>query len=152
MRTIATSPQAIADELAPLFAAEKAAFARRCRERQISMAHLFVMVMIEREGPIPMTRVAELIGSGLPTATGLVGRMEDRGLVRRTHDDRDRRVVLVALTNSGAAELSSLHAARHARIAAVAADLSEGERAQLLSAIRVLRAAYERADRKGAAS
>lgn len=140
----------MADELGPLFAAEKAAFAHRCHERQISMAHLFVMIMIDTHGPLPMTRVAEAIGSGLPTATGLISRMEDRGLVRRTHDEHDRRVVLVSLTQAGAAELSGLHAARRSRMTAAISHLSDGERAQLLSSIRVLCAAFERADREGA--
>src|SRR5215210_4769548 len=79
-------------ELGPLVAGEKAAFATRCHERSISMAHVFLMSMIDKHGPVPMTRVAELLGSGLPTATGLVSRMEERGLIRRDHDTRDRRV------------------------------------------------------------
>ena len=66
---------------------------------------------------MPMTRIAELIGSGLPTATGLVNRMVERGLVRREHDTRDRRVVLVSLTEEGAAEVRELHEARQRRMA-----------------------------------
>jgi DNA-binding MarR family transcriptional regulator len=135
-----------------MLAGEKAAFARRCHERQISMAHLFVMTMIEASGPLPMTRVAELIGSGLPTATGLVSRMEERGLVRREHDTRDRRVVLVSLTDEGGAELQTLNLVRRQRMAAAISNLTEGERAQLLSSIRSLRGAFERVDREGASA
>lgn len=142
---------AIVDELGPFFAEEKAAFARHCHERQISMAHLFVMVMVDRTGPMPMTRVAELIGSGLPTATGLVSRMEDRGLVRRSHDERDRRVVLVSLTDAGSATLSELHAARRTRIANAVATLDDDERRALLTSLRSLRAAFEQAGRSEAA-
>jgi DNA-binding MarR family transcriptional regulator len=91
-----------------------------------------------------MTRVAELLGSGLPTATGLVSRMEERGLVRRDHDTRDRRVVLVRLTDAGAAEVRELHEARQRRIIAAIAQLSTSEQERLLASIRSLRSALER--------
>ena len=156
MRTITSKPtdaplaEALADELGPLMAAEKTAFAQRCHERQISMAHLLVMIVIEKHGALPMTRIAEVLGSGLPTATGLVSRMEDRGLVQRAHDLHDRRVVNVSLTASGADQLSGLNDERRSRITAAISHLTDGERAQLLSSIRMLRAAFERVDRQGA--
>jgi DNA-binding MarR family transcriptional regulator len=131
------------DELAPLVAGERAAFAHRCHERSISMAHVFLMSMIDKHGALPMTRVAELLGSGLPTATGLVSRMEERGLVRRDHDTKDRRVVFVSLTDAGAAEMHELHEARQRRMASAIAQLSTAEQAKLLSAIRSLRSALE---------
>jgi DNA-binding MarR family transcriptional regulator len=131
-------------ELGPLFAGEKGAFASHCHARSISMAHFFLMSMIDRHGAVPMTRVAELLGSGLPTATGLVSRMEERGLVRRDHDTKDRRVVLVSLTDAGAAEVRDLHETRQRRMAAAIAHLSATEQTGLLVAIRSLRSALER--------
>jgi DNA-binding MarR family transcriptional regulator len=131
-------------ELAPLVAGEKAAFASRCHERSISMAHVFLMSMIDKHGAVPMTRVAELLGSGLPTATGLVSRMEERGLVRRDHDTKDRRVVLVSLTDAGAAEIRDLHETRQRRMAAAITHLSPTEQTDLLAAIRSLRTALAR--------
>jgi DNA-binding MarR family transcriptional regulator len=131
-------------ELGPLFAGEKGPFASRCRQRSISMAHFFLMSMIDKHGAVPMTRVAELLGSGLSTATGLVSRMEERGLVRRDHDTKDRRVVLVSLTDVGAAEVRDLHETRQRRMAAAIAHLSASEQASLLISIRSLRSALER--------
>ena len=93
---------------------------------------------------MPMTRIAELIGSGLPTATGLVNRMVERGLVRREHDTHDRRVVLVSLTEAGAAEVRELHEARQRRMATAIAQLSGPEQDSLLVGIRSLRSALER--------
>jgi DNA-binding MarR family transcriptional regulator len=142
----AAAADALLDELGPVLAGERAAFAHRCHERQISMAHLFLMSMIEKQGPLPMNRVAELVGSGLPTATGIVTRMEERGLVRREHDTRDRRVVLVSLTDEGLGELQTLHLARRERMAAAISHLSETEQAGLLTSLRSLRGAFERVD------
>jgi DNA-binding MarR family transcriptional regulator len=138
-----TSAQALIEELGPLMATERAAFAARCHERSISMAHVFVMAMIDKRGALPMTKVAELIGSGLPTATGLVNRLVERGFVRREHDTRDRRVVLVSLTDAGAAEVRELHEARQRRMAAAIAQLSSREQDSLLLGVRSLRSALE---------
>jgi DNA-binding MarR family transcriptional regulator len=139
-----TSAEALLNELGSVLASEKSAFAARCHERSISMAHVLVMFFIDRAGPMPMTRIAELIGSGLPTATGLVNRMVERGLVRREHDTRDRRVVLVSLTEAGAAEVRELHEARQRRMATAIAQLSGPEQDSLLVGIRSLRSALER--------
>jgi DNA-binding MarR family transcriptional regulator len=148
-RTETDTADALLSEFGPMIAGERSAFAHHCHARQISMAHLFLMTMVDKVGPLPMTRVAELFGSGLPTATGLVTRMEERGLVRRDHDTADRRVVLVSLTDAGAEELRSLNAARRQRLAAAIAHLTDRERTGLLAAIRSLRAAFERVDREG---
>ena len=144
IRKTETSAEALLSELGAVLASEKATFAARCHERSISMAHVLVMSVIDKAGPIPMTRIAELIGSGLPTATGLVNRMVERGLVRREHDTRDRRLVLVNLTDAGAAEVRELHEARQRRMAAAIAQLPGPEQDGLLAGIRSLRSALER--------
>lgn len=136
----------VMEELVPLIAGERAAFAGRCHERAISMAHLHLMTLIDAHGPQPMGRVAEMLGTGLPTATGLVTRMEDRGLVERLRDGDDRRVVLVQLSDAGRQELSALQAKRRQRMAAALELLSPDQRRTLLDAIRNLRRAFARLD------
>ena len=133
-----------------MIAGERAAFAGHCHGRSISMAHLHLMTLLQAHGPQPMGQVAERLGSGLPTATGLVSRMEERGLVERTHDSDDRRVVLVTLTERGLGELSELQATRRRRMAAALARLSEEELVQLLASTRALRAAFTSLDNQGA--
>jgi len=138
------------DELVPLIAGERSAFAGRCHERSISMAHLHLMTLLDAHGPLAMGRVAEMLGTGLPTATGLVTRMEDRGLVERLRDADDRRVVLVQLSSGGRQELSVLQATRRRRMAAALEQLSPDQRVLLLDAIRNLRHAFGRLDLEGA--
>jgi len=134
----------------PIIAGERAAFAERCHARAISMSHLHLMSFLDAQGPLAMSRVAELLGSGLPTATGLVSRMEERGLVVRTHDTEDRRVVTVSLTEAGMEELRELNSARRARMAAALARLSVPEQTRLLAGIRTLRSAFEQLHEEGA--
>ncbi len=137
------------DELEPMIRGERTAFAHRCHERDISMSHLHLMSLLESHGPIPMGRVAELLEVGLPTVTGLVSRMEERGLVRRTHTSADRRVVLVELSSGGAEQLRELQLMRRSRMATAIADLDPDQREALLTSIRALRRAFERLTPEG---
>lgn len=131
------------DELSELIVSERTAYMTYAHARSLSLAHMFLMAKIHAHGSIAMTRVAELIGSGLPTATGLINRMEERGLVRREHDTKDRRVVLVSLTKNGAADIAALNQARRRRLAAAIHRLPAKDQASLLSGIRALRAAFQ---------
>jgi DNA-binding MarR family transcriptional regulator len=56
-------------------------------------------------GPRRITDLAELEGLAQPTMTSLVKALEQHGLVRRDRQADDGRVVLVHLTDSGAAAL-----------------------------------------------
>lgn len=145
-RTVAAD---LLDELGPIIAGERAAFALRCHDRSISMTHLLLMTLLETHGPLPMSRVAELLGCGLPAATGIVSRMEERGLVERQHDSEDRRVVTLSLSNEGAVEIRELQLSRRERMARALTHLSEAESEQLLASVRSLRAAFNRANSQG---
>jgi DNA-binding MarR family transcriptional regulator len=56
-------------------------------------------------GPRRITDLAELEGLAQPTMTSLVKQLEQQGLVRRERQADDGRVVLVHLTDDGAAAL-----------------------------------------------
>lgn len=136
-------------ELGPIIASERAAFAQRCHDRSISMTNLHLMTLLESHGSLPMSRVAELLGCGTPTATGIVSRMEERGLVERQHDSEDRRVVTLSLAPKGAAEIREVQMSRRQRIASALAHLTDAEREQLLGSVRSLRAAFNRVNHEG---
>jgi len=51
---------------------------------------------------LPMSAVAERLFCDASNVTGMVDRLEARGLLERRDDPRDRRVKLIALTDEGA--------------------------------------------------
>ena len=81
---------------------QRCAVARRLHRQGISMAHLQTLWILQEYGPQPMTHLAELLGVAVPNATGIIDRMEQRGLVERLRDGADRRVVTVQQTPEGA--------------------------------------------------
>ena len=62
------------------------------------------------ERPRRITALAEGEGLAQPTTTLLVNRLERQGLVRRERQGHDRRVVLVRLTDEGAAAFEDFRA------------------------------------------
>jgi DNA-binding MarR family transcriptional regulator len=58
-------------------------------------------VLLQLESPLPMRRLAALLGCDNSNVTGLVDRLEARGLVARQASDEDRRVKHIVLTDAG---------------------------------------------------
>jgi DNA-binding MarR family transcriptional regulator len=67
----------------------------------LSVAQLDVLRRLRHQGPSPMRRLAEQMHCEASNLTGLVDRLEGRGLVERRPDPGDRRVRLLALTEAG---------------------------------------------------
>jgi len=72
------------------------------------MAHMQTLWILQEHGPQPMTRLADLLGVAMPNATGIIDRMEQRGLVERLRDAADRRVVTVQQTSDGARAIEEI--------------------------------------------
>jgi DNA-binding MarR family transcriptional regulator len=73
----------------------------RMRRGAVSTAHFHLLSMLDRHGEMAMSRVAEVLDVSLSNASGLIDRLEERGLVERIRVPDDRRVVLVRLTETG---------------------------------------------------
>ena len=107
----------------------------------LSLIQLHVLTVIESDGPLSMSSVAETLDVSVASATGIVGRMEERGLVERRHSTTDRRVVLVHPTETGNAVFQELTDARRARLGELLGRLADDELAALLTGLRAMRAA-----------
>jgi DNA-binding MarR family transcriptional regulator len=110
----------------------------------LSLVHLNVLSALEAEGPLAMKRLAEAMDVSDASATGIVDRMEKRGLVERRHGTEDRRVVLVHRTPAGEQVFSDMAAHRRGMLSKVLAELNEEEMAALLIGMRAIHAARRR--------
>ena len=87
--------------LVQLFFAQRANLPPLAAELELSPAQCHVLHLIEPGRPIPMGQLAETLACHASNVTGLVDRLESRGLVRRRPSDSDRRVKVLDLTPTG---------------------------------------------------
>jgi DNA-binding MarR family transcriptional regulator len=107
----------------------------------LSLVHLQVITTLEADGPLSMTRLADAMDVSVASATGIVNRMEERGLVERRHDNADRRVVLVHVTRRGQRVFEVMERYRRDRFIKVLEHLTDDELAAFLIGMRAMRAA-----------
>jgi DNA-binding MarR family transcriptional regulator len=72
-------------------------------DRGLTMPQVRVLFELSEEGERSAGELAEALSVAPPTITGLTDRLVKQNLVERREDVRDRRVVLLALTDEGRA-------------------------------------------------
>jgi DNA-binding MarR family transcriptional regulator len=107
----------------------------------VSMTHMHVLWMLQHHGDLSMSRMAELLDVSFSSATGIVDRMEERGLVERVRVPDDRRVVLVRISDGGARALDEIEAVRLDRLQAILSHLDGAQLARLAGSFDDMRAA-----------
>ncbi|MEV0736182.1 MarR family winged helix-turn-helix transcriptional regulator [Streptomyces sp. NPDC050549] len=99
----------------------------------VGQNHLLA-VLWERDGATP-GEVAAALHVTTPTVVKMADRMTAAGLLTRRRDDRDNRLVRLWLTDAGRALREPVEAERRLIEERVTADLTDAERAALLSAL-----------------
>jgi DNA-binding MarR family transcriptional regulator len=97
----------------------------------LSLTAAATLATLERSGPSRLTSLAVREGVTQPAMTQLIGRLQESGLVDRTADPSDGRVVQVRVTDEGRAMLARRRAVRAERLAEILARLSPDEQAAL---------------------
>src|SRR5437667_10342739 len=80
------------------FFAQRAHLPPSAAEIDLSPVQCHVLHLIEPGRPLPMSRLAETLACDASNVTGLVDRLEARGLVQRRPLPRDRRAKVLQLT------------------------------------------------------
>ncbi|PYQ78155.1 MAG: MarR family transcriptional regulator [Acidobacteria bacterium] len=106
-------------------------------EFDLSPIQCHVLHLIEPGRPLPMSRLAETLSCDASNVTGLVDRLESRGLVRRQPSPEDRRVKALQLTPRGARMRAQL-LRRMARRSLPLSRLSRDERRTLVKILEAL--------------
>ncbi|MBR5421942.1 MAG: MarR family transcriptional regulator [Lachnospiraceae bacterium] len=73
-----------------------------------SKNEVLVFWLLYQKEEVNMTEIAAYIHVPLNTATGMVGRMEKKGLIERTRSGEDKRVVLIRFSPKGIQQFRSL--------------------------------------------
>ena len=148
MRTIATpvtntddAIEAIVAGIHDMIVGFRCAGTGRLVKSGVSMTHMHVMWLLQHHGSLPMSRLAELLDVSDSNATGIIDRMEERGLVERVRVPDDRRVVQVRIAPGGIESLEETEAIKHDRLTAILGHLEPTQVARVATALDDIRAA-----------
>jgi MarR family transcriptional regulator, organic hydroperoxide resistance regulator len=85
-----------------LFGPHRKRFMALAAEYELSPPQLGALKALDPEHPVAMSELAGILGCDNSNVTGIVDRLEDRGLVERRSASHDRRVKMLAVTGRGA--------------------------------------------------
>jgi DNA-binding MarR family transcriptional regulator len=106
--------------------------------QELTFGQMRLLFLLSKHGPSPMSRIAEWLGVGLPTASGTVDRVERHGLVERRHRVDDRRVVECQLTGAGRELLEEIAGMQRDVLRRTLGVLSEDELRELVRLVSIV--------------
>lgn len=109
----------------------------------LPIQQLKVLLVICASPPLKAQRLAERIGVGAATMTGLVDRLIERKLVVRVEVAHDRRVRLVEATEAGQQLARSVTSFGHGHLAQIVERLSQDELTALSTGMAAVRRVVE---------
>lgn len=115
--------------------------ARRLRQESsagLSPSQLSALAVIANHGPMTLGALAEQERVAPPSVTKVVSKLENDGLVTRTHCPEDRRVYRVAISPDGAALLDETRRRKTAWLSARISELDPERQRRLADALDVL--------------
>ena len=117
---------------------------RRWHEGSLSLIHLNVLMILRSGGPLTMTHLAEMLDVSVASATGIIDRMEKKGVVERRRSELDRRVVEVHVSEGGQQVFVAMEAERRIRLNRLVGSIPDSDLQALLTGLRAFREARER--------
>ncbi|MGA9634745.1 MAG: MarR family transcriptional regulator [Solirubrobacterales bacterium] len=120
--------------------------ARRLRQEagtDLGPSQVAALATIERHGPLSPSELAERERIKRPTATRILGHLEEAGLVERVKDPDDGRASIVSISGGGRAHLKGLRARKTAYVAKRLAAMDPKDRRTLERAAELLEGMLE---------
>lgn len=79
----------------------------------MSMPQMKVLMLLNNHGSLKVSEIAEKMGASLSNMTGLLDRLEQSHFVERKHSERDRRIIVVELTEEAKNIFRSIYQKGH---------------------------------------
>jgi DNA-binding MarR family transcriptional regulator len=119
----------------------------------LTMPQLKILGLLYYHGPLRMSRIAELLVKTVSTATGIADRLVEEKFVRREEDPKDRRAVVISLTEKGQEICESFMTQGWQRTRNLLSRMSEAELQVVLQSIELfVRALQEENEEKAVRS
>jgi DNA-binding MarR family transcriptional regulator len=138
---MATRPTA--EQLATMLRDAITRLNRRVRQARpvgdLTIAQLSALTSLELAGALSPRELADVERVQPPTMTKIIGKLEERGLVRRTPHPTDGRQVIISATEQGRGVYAQFERVRDQWLARRLAELTPDERETLRQAAEILR-------------
>ncbi len=115
----------------------------------LTMTQSRAVALLYHSGEMTMGEMAAGLGIGLPSASELIDRLEDRQMVVREQDPADRRRVVLSLTEDSLRFAVQIHDLHRERVREALAELEPDERPIFLKSLRSLTAALATSESAG---
>jgi DNA-binding MarR family transcriptional regulator len=110
----------------------------------VTLAQHRVLVLLAARGDLPVGDIADGLGVNPSNATRICDRLQRLGLISRTRSPQDGRVVVVGLSDDGAALVKDINARRRVEVEKVIGRMTPEQTARAVEALAVFnRAAGE---------
>lgn len=111
--------------------------------RDVSLLQLRALLVVDRHAPLNLSTLAARLDLSVPSASRIVERLVDAGLVERGAAAHSRREVALAVTSRGRQVLSRLRRARREAIADVLTRMTVADRVALVGGLTAFGAATD---------
>ncbi|MBL7178943.1 MAG: MarR family transcriptional regulator [Desulfobacterales bacterium] len=108
------------------------------KKYQVSAAQLNCILTLKEYGSLPPSQVAKYMMVKSSTVTGVVDRLESKGMVERSRNSPDRRVITIQLTGVGKMLAENAPPPIQQKIIDGLKKLTEVERAQIVNSLHML--------------
>lgn len=108
-----------------------------------SRSQMILLQILSRRTAATVSEMAAAMGIAVPTASAMVRKMVEKGLLERNRDQEDWRSVRITLSAEGAAFLQAMQNRRAQAIEALLAGRSEADLATLQEAMAILEAIFD---------
>jgi DNA-binding MarR family transcriptional regulator len=108
------------------------------KKYNVSAPQVACLLALLEDGPMALSQVARKIMVNSSTLTGIIDRLEQKGLVKRTRTSLDRRVITIELTEAGRKVAENAPPPVQLKIVEGLKQLNEQEREQIIQALSKL--------------
>ncbi|MDR1396138.1 MAG: MarR family winged helix-turn-helix transcriptional regulator [Desulfarculales bacterium] len=121
-------------------------FMMRAHHRQgyVEHAQMRLLAIVQRNAPMNQRELLEMLHVRSASLSELLEKLERRNFISRGYDQRDKRHVIITLTEQGAAAATAGAAAGKQSFDAIFAALSQSERRQLAGLLEKIIVSMER--------
>lgn len=112
-------------------------------DKELPKSDFLALLLLQRRGEATMSELAADLNAPLSTATGIGARLEKRKLIERQRHPRDKRVIVLRLTNEGLELATRARAQIDALLHRIGQALSPDEVQQLMGLVQKILAALQ---------